>query len=91
MAVEIRYDNQVVTVQSQEATVTAIQRRYGVEVESVLLSGGGMPYTGSYVSQPSWERQVYETRGRSMRDDFSVEGIVKMEVANPAGGLTLTI
>lgn len=91
MAVEIRYSGQVVVVASKRGTVTARAPSYEIDVSSGILSGGGMPYTGAYEAIPSWEQQVFPTAGRTMRNDFEVEGILKLEVDNEAGGLTLTI
>ena len=64
---------------------------YSLEFETGIVDIGGIPYTGEYVSTPSWETQTYETFGRVMMDDFIVDSIVKLEVDNPSGGLTLTI
>ena len=91
MAVEIRYSGQVVVVASHRGTVTARAPSYQVDVASGILSGGGMPYTGEYEAIPSWEQQTFPTAGRTMRRDFEVDGILKLEVDNEAGGLTLTI
>lgn len=91
MAVEIRYSGQVVEVASRRGTVTARAPSYQVDVASGILSGGGMPYMGEYEAIPSWEQQVFPTAGRTMRHDFEVDGILKLEVDNEAGGLTLTI
>ena len=91
MAVEIRYSGQVVEVASERGTVTARSPSYTVDVASGILVGGGMPYEGEYEAVPSWQQQVFPTAGRTMRRDFEVEEILKLEVDNEAGGLTLTI
>lgn len=88
---EIRYSGQVVDVVSKRGTVTARSPAYTVDVATGILGGGGMPYTGEYSATPSWDAQTFATRGRTMREDFEVEGIVKLEVDNASGGLTLTI
>ncbi len=49
------------------------------------------PYVGEYEATPSWDEQVFATRGYRMTDDFTVNEIVKQEVSNAAGGLTLSI
>ena len=49
------------------------------------------PYTGEYEATPSWDEQVFGTSGYRMVDDFTVHEIVKQEVSNDAGGLTLSI
>lgn len=64
---------------------------YSLEFETGVIHIGGEPYQGEYVSTPSWETQTYETLGRSMSNNFTVNSIVKLEVDNSSGGLTLTI
>lgn len=89
--VEVRYSGQVVEVVSKHDTVTVRAPSYEIGVVSGILMGGGMPYEGEYKAIPSWEQQSFPTAGRMMREDFEVEGILKLEVDNEAGGLTLTI
>lgn len=48
-------------------------------------------YEGLYEATPSWDEQVYPTADKVLFDDFTVHSIVKLEVPNIAGGLTLTI
>lgn len=79
-----------VEVAAGQNTVTARDAPGTVEI-TAGRPAEGIPYTGEYVSTPTWGRQVYGTNGRLMTDDFTVEGIVKLEVGNSAGGLTLTI
>lgn len=90
MPVEIRHSGETVTVVQERGTVTARSPSYGVDVVSGVLVGG-TPYTGTYSVTPSWNVQTFATTGRTMREDFEVEGIVKLEVGNESGGLTLTI
>ena len=71
-------------------TATASSRNYSVGVETGVVIGG-IPYTGSYDSTPSWDEQVLATRAKTMADDVTVHSITKLEVGNAAGGLTLTI
>lgn len=52
---------------------------------------GGVPYEGPYEAVPSWQEQTLATANRVMRNDLSIEAIVKLEVINDSGGLTLTI
>lgn len=82
MAVEVIQDGDTVTIFSES---------YKIELESGILDGVGIPYTGAYEAIPSWDVQTFETAGRTMRYDFEVESIVKLEVDNDAGGVTLTI
>lgn len=56
-----------------------------------IIEGGAEEYAGAYESTPTWEAQTYGTSGKLMRDDFTVNGIIELEVDNDAGGLTLTI
>ncbi len=91
MALEIRYSGQVVEVAQPRGTVTARAPSYTLDVATGILGGGGMPYSGAYSATPSWDVQTFPTEGRTMREDFEVEGIVKLEVDNASGGLTLTI
>lgn len=71
-----------------------VPRDASIAVSSSYVSGGGTVYPvyeGDYTSVPKWERQVYDTKSRLMTYDFTVENIREYEVANDAGGLTLTI
>ena len=55
---------------------------YGVETP---------PYEGAYEATPSWDVQTFKTAKLTMKQDFTVYDITKLEVANDSGGLTLTI
>lgn len=48
-------------------------------------------YEGPYEAVPSWEQQTFGTANRLMSQDFAVDSIIKLEVPNDSGGLTLTI
>lgn len=48
-------------------------------------------YEGPYSAVPSWSNQTFATADRYMTEDFEVSKILELEVANDAGGLTLTI
>ena len=48
------------------------------------------PYTGEYVSIPSSREQIYETRSRTMLDDFTVREIPVYRADNQ-DGITVTI
>lgn len=48
-------------------------------------------YEGPYNAVPSWNDQTFDTADKYMAEDFSVNSILELEVANDAGGLTLTI
>ena len=48
-------------------------------------------YEGPYEANPTFSEQVFSTTEKVMTDDFTVNGILKLEVDNDAGGLTLTI
>lgn len=56
-----------------------------------VIGGGIAEYDGDYESTPKWSEQVYQTKNKAMRDDFTVHSITELEVINEAGGLTLTI
>lgn len=45
-------------------------------------------YEGEYVITPTFEKQVLETKQKSMSDDVTVEKITTLEVDNEAGGVT---
>jgi hypothetical protein len=51
----------------------------------------GDTYKGDYVAITRFSDQVFETKDKTMNDDFVVKEIPCAEVTNPAGGLTLTI
>ena len=91
MAVEIRYSGQVVEVASHRGTVTARAPSYEIDVASGILSGGGMPYTGSYEATPTMAEQVLPTRSKTMRDDVTVHAIPFTQTSNPSGGYTAII
>lgn len=48
-------------------------------------------YEGPYNAVPSWNDQTFDTADKYLAEDFSVNSILELEVANDAGGLTLTI
>lgn len=48
-------------------------------------------YQGPNEATPTWGEQSFDTDGKMMSDDFTVHSILELEVANDAGGLTLTI
>lgn len=56
-----------------------------------VIDGEAGRYEGLYEATPSWDEQVYPTADKVLFDDFTVHSIVKLEVPNIAGGLTLTI
>lgn len=89
MAIEIRYTGQVVTVVDKRSTVTARSPSYSVGVVSGLLSGG-VPYEGAYEADALFREQVFATRSKTMRDDFTVHAINYTEAPNDSG-ITVTI
>lgn len=66
-------------------------REWGSSEYIEIVAGGAEEYGGPYESTPTWSVQTYGTSGKLMQDDFTVNGIVELEVMNDAGGLTLTI
>lgn len=52
---------------------------------------GGEPYDGSYNVTPEFSAQTLATRGKSMRDDVTVEAITVSRTENAAGGKTIYI
>ena len=91
MAELVAPSGEVVEVSYPKWYAECVFPSYEVEVDTGVIHMGGEPYQGEYVSTPSWETQTYETLGRTMRNNFTVNSIVKLEVDNPSGGLTLTI
>ncbi len=60
--------------------------------EYIPMESTDLPeYEGAYSATPSWQEQTLATANRVMRNDLSIEAIVKLEVINESGGLTLTI
>lgn len=45
-------------------------------------------YEGEYVITPTFEKQVLETKQKSLSDNVTVEKITTLEVDNEAGGVT---
>lgn len=70
-------------------TVIVSQNKNVVTVSSGISIG--KPYTGAYEATPSWDVQTFKTAKLTMKQDFTVYDITKLEVANDSGGLTLTI
>lgn len=60
---------------------------------SASIAGGGdrEVYSGVYDVRPQWYGQTLETSGKIMMRDVNVESIQVSEVANTAGGNTLSI
>lgn len=52
---------------------------------------GGAPYEGPYEVTPEFSAQTLETKGKSMRDDVTVEAITVSRTGNPSGGNTIYI
>ena len=65
----------------------------GTSISAVISAKGGSSatYDGPYEAIPTWDEQTFRTKGYGMKDDFIVDRIIKQEVRNDAGGLTLTI
>lgn len=63
------------------------------KVSAQIAGGGGgrEAYRGVYDVRPQWYGQTLETSGKIMLRDVNVESIQMSEVANPAGGNTLSI
>ena len=54
-------------------------------------NSAGDVYHGAYTAIPTFEQQVFATRGRLMQDDFGVTAIEVSSVSNPSGGNTIYI
>ena len=63
------------------------------KVSAQIAGGGGdrEVYRGVYDVRPQWYDQTLDTSGKIMLRDVNVESIQMSEVANPAGGNTLSI
>lgn len=58
----------------------------------VVTRGDGYPeYDGPYEAIPKVSEQVFETKKKSMEDDFTVKEITYLKTPNASGGYTLTI
>ena len=73
-AVSIRGSGGTVAVQSHAQTVAAVQRRYGVGVQSAVIVGG-VPYGGAYEVTPSREAQTLATASRTLSQNVVVNPI----------------
>lgn len=63
-----------------------------LEIGTVLCNGGEYPvYQGPYVAVPKVAEQEFETKYKSMIDNFTVLEIPYQEVSNPQGGETVII
>ena len=91
MPVEITRPGETVTVQSRRGAVVARSPSCVVGVATgVLVGGGGIPYEGSYEADARFTEQVFPTKQKSMRDDFTVHAINYTEARNDSG-ITVTI
>lgn len=92
MAVEVRYSGQTVYVNEPASSfVYARDYDYGTIGIQSYIRGGGNAYHGEYEATPMWSEQIFATGGCNMEYDFTVHTILKQEVSNEAGGLTLSI
>lgn len=60
-------------------------------IGQIVIGGGGDPYRGEYRAIPTFEQQTFPTANKQMMQDFTIEEIPYAEVANPSGGMTITI
>lgn len=86
-----------VTVKGQQRAVTI---RSPAQIEGRVVSVEALPvrvihtddyYDGDYASTPEFAAQVYSTKDKTMREDFTVESIPVYDTSNPAGGTTIYI
>lgn len=88
--VEIVESGQVVEVGSSTYTVELPARR---ETEVSVITGiiDGGRYDGPYTAIPTRQMQTFQTIGKKMADNFTVEEIPYYKTSNPAGGYTAII
>lgn len=55
-----------------------------------IITGNGVPYLGEYVAVPKPYEQTFETKKKTMKDNFVVKEILVLEENNDYG-TTLTI
>lgn len=55
------------------------------------LLAGYPTYEGSYEVIPKVRDQIFETRKKSLEENFTVKSITHLETPNSGGGLTVTI
>lgn len=67
--------------------------RLEANVSAQIAGGGGdrEVYRGVYDVRPQWYGQTLDTSGKVMMHDVNIDSIQMSEVANPAGGNTLSI
>lgn len=80
-------------MRKQERTVSArVVRLREVSCGVYKATAPGAPvYNGEYAVTPRFSQQILKTRGRSMKNDLTVDAIEVSRTENPAGGNTIYI
>lgn len=85
-----------------DATLTsvadAIRAKAGIDKELVFptefiekIEALSPEYDGSYIITPSVTEQVFNTKGKTMKDNLTINEIPYTEVSNTSGGTTARI
>ena len=64
---------------------------FGIDIGTVIIGGEYPTYYGPYEAVPKVEDQIFETKKKSMEENFTVTKIPYQEVSNPQGGETVII
>lgn len=62
-----------------------------LDIGTVVVGKDYPEYEGPYTAVPKVTDQIFETKKRSMEEDFVVTKITHLETPNAGGGLTVTI
>ncbi len=64
---------------------------FGIDIGTVVIGGGYPTYDGPYEAVPKVTEQIFETKKKSLEDDFTVKEITYLETPNIGGGFTVVI
>lgn len=62
-----------------------------LDIGTVVVGKDYPEYEGPYIAVPKVTDQIFETKKRSMEENFVVTKITHLETPNAGGGLTVTI
>lgn len=76
--------------QTFEFSLSSEEYSFGID-SSVQIMDSADLYSGPYAVEPDWEPCMLATRGKTMADNVTVEGIYMNSVTNASGGKTVYI
>lgn len=64
---------------------------FSLDLGTTIIGGGYPTYEGPYEAIPKVSEQIFETKKKSLEDDFTVKEITYLETPNIGGGFTVVI